>query len=355
MKTKIIAYDYAKNEKGELKHISDVTKDNKNNQKFYCLSCGEEMIAKLGDQKCHHFAHKSNCSCSNESYLHKLAKCLIKQTFEKSQKFEIVLLQKQICNQKNECKFFSQEVCCDSKYEHYNLKEYFDKCEEEKEIIDSRNNRKFIADLLLSNSKNGRKLLIEVCVTHQCTNEKKESGLRIIEIPIRDLEDIKRCRSSVWEYTNGEKRLRYYNFKNKLVEPCFRRRQFARILVKKNGTIELKKSISRDDEKSKDSKMELNINGSIRIDGDIRYVNTINKKITIAILRNYGYNVRSCVLCHNHISSKGYCKKSTEFGMNKKPRWDTATYCAQYKESEIKLKDLLQSVDFSDIIVEEVK
>ena len=54
-------------------HIDDVSEHGT----FYCISCGKEMVAKLGDKKSHHFAHKVNdVSCNSETYLHKLAKLL---------------------------------------------------------------------------------------------------------------------------------------------------------------------------------------------------------------------------------------------------------------------------------------
>ena len=44
---------------------------------FYCISCGNKLIPRLGKIKVKHFAHKTlSTNCSYETYLHKLAKKL---------------------------------------------------------------------------------------------------------------------------------------------------------------------------------------------------------------------------------------------------------------------------------------
>ena len=85
-----IKYKYAKNHNQKIVEISTINKHDRNNSQYYCISCGKELIARLGENNQHHFAHKSsadNISCNNETYLHELAKIKIKEKFEKSDSF----------------------------------------------------------------------------------------------------------------------------------------------------------------------------------------------------------------------------------------------------------------------------
>ena len=66
------------------------------------------------------------------------------------------------------------------------LKRYYDTCAEEQEIDG------FIADLLLTHSKKADipPVLIEICVTHPCDDEKRKSGLKIIEVTIKKEQEV---------------------------------------------------------------------------------------------------------------------------------------------------------------------
>lgn len=45
-------------------HISNTNK----NEKYYCLTCGEELCVKKGNIKVHHFSHKAKTNCDNWHY-----------------------------------------------------------------------------------------------------------------------------------------------------------------------------------------------------------------------------------------------------------------------------------------------
>ena len=66
------------------------------------------------------------------------------------------------------------------------LKQFYDTCTEEAQIDG------FVADLLLTNSNNPKiqPLLIEICVTHACEEDKIKSGLKIIEITIKKEKEV---------------------------------------------------------------------------------------------------------------------------------------------------------------------
>ena len=81
------------------------------------------------------------------------------------------------------------DECSKDQVVKYNLKEWgYDTCVEETTI------GVYKADLLLTSTsqKNRPPILIEVAVKHPCEEEKINSGLRIIEVPIKKYEDIER-------------------------------------------------------------------------------------------------------------------------------------------------------------------
>ena len=105
-----------------------------------------------------------------------------------SDSFEVGIQQKVLCGNKG-CVFRKDEEdyeCAKEKVVVYDLKKFgYDNCEEEV-TIDG-----FIADLLLtSNSFHRPPILLEVAVTHPLEEEKMNSGLRIIEIPIKSEQDV---------------------------------------------------------------------------------------------------------------------------------------------------------------------
>ncbi len=350
MKTKIIAYDYAKNEKGELKHISDVTKDNKNNQKFYCLSCGEEMIAKLGDQKCHHFAHKSNCSCSNESYLHKLAKVLFKKKFDTSKQVKIKFNRKSFCVNRDKCQLFKEEDCFVNKLEEFNLKDYYDVCEEESSV------EKFKADLLLKRKKHIEgvstdSILIEFAVTHTCTQEKLDSKLRIIEIRINSYRDIVKLlrRKTISQSEN----VFFYNFKEESSESSNdSEKPISRFIYYKSGS-----AIVYYDQSCKMGKKIRNSVIELNIDLDKTILNKVYR-YGYAYLIKSGKSIRNCSLCRYHRErSDGqidtvYCSLYGQHSVPKYAKRSEAKECKYYNYDEEHMAEIMS--DLQNVKIEEV-
>jgi len=72
----MVKYQYAFDQKGQVIFIYDLTKDSLIVNKFKCISCGNEIIARLGRLKKKHFAHKEIVTCSGETYIHQLGKQL---------------------------------------------------------------------------------------------------------------------------------------------------------------------------------------------------------------------------------------------------------------------------------------
>ena len=84
-----VRYHFAYDEHDSIIDIDNVSSEYRKEHDFHCISCGALMMARLGNEKAHHFAHKGGESCGSETYLHKLAKLMLKRKFDNSQSFVI--------------------------------------------------------------------------------------------------------------------------------------------------------------------------------------------------------------------------------------------------------------------------
>lgn len=183
-----IKYHFAL-EVDEVIPIEKVDKDERHAHTYTCIGCGAEMIARIGQHNVPHFAHKvkGGENCSGETYLHKLAKRLIREKFESPEPLNIKYHRIGTCSNIKTCPFCKNEECVVIQPEVYNLKKYYNSCQEENPI------NGFIADILLTHSAFPERdpVLIEVQFTHKSTVEKLQSGLRIIEIKVSSEDNIK--------------------------------------------------------------------------------------------------------------------------------------------------------------------
>ncbi|MGR5435497.1 competence protein CoiA family protein [Vibrio owensii] len=69
-----------------LVNINQLNRDRERGSKCgcICVSCGSQLVARMGDHKAHHFAHNSDQNCSLESIQHQLAKLIISQSISSS-------------------------------------------------------------------------------------------------------------------------------------------------------------------------------------------------------------------------------------------------------------------------------
>ena len=205
-------YSYANNSSGDLIHVSTAQR----NEKYFCPICGELMNPHMGKVRRWHFAHKNVGNCSYESYLHKLAKIRISQAFLSSEHFLLSYNAKAICSY--ECPFINSPKCVGEKQVEFDLRRYYDTCEIEATY------HQYRADLLLTSSTNPKTppILLEIMVTHKCTEDKINEGVRIIEIPIQSEEQIDNIVSNCTltgvrgEYCNynysNDRNITLYNF-----------------------------------------------------------------------------------------------------------------------------------------------
>ena len=222
-----LKYKYAFDEKGNIVSIEDFTKESSKLHTFKCIVCGGELRPRAIGSKHRraHFYHKEIVTCNGETYLHKLGKLYIKQHFDNSDKFCISYEVSKTCKEHN-CNLRNYNCHKEHEINQVDLKEFYDTCTIEAPI------KGFVADLLLTNSKktNIPPTLIEICVTHPCEDEKKESELKIIEISIKTEKDIENLFSDGFLSENLNKRIgnkiEFISFKRnieeKLVSPISR-------------------------------------------------------------------------------------------------------------------------------------
>lgn len=188
-----LKYTYALDENKEyLVHIDDAEKG----RIYYCpySECNEQMIVRDGGNNRKHFSHINNGKkCSYDSYLHTIAEIRFRHWFL-SEKSMTIQLNKYYCANYKNCiwrdnySYDTNNYCIvdksmdDQSSEFHIINEIYNGIEVEKKF------NGFIWDILLSNTKNKNKppLAIEIFVTHKCEKKKIASGVRIIEVKIKN-------------------------------------------------------------------------------------------------------------------------------------------------------------------------
>lgn len=197
---------YALDSLSKIVDIKDVEKGTP--QHFFCFSCADRMIPKKGNIKIHHFAHKT-LTCSFESYLHKLAKLKFYFSYSKClEESKPFYLEYHLNTECFSCKEKLQVTCLSkNEFRLFDLTKTFNQIFIEKGIDG------FIADILLKSSSSKEILLIEFAVTHECTIEKISLGHRIIELKIKNEDDLTPISLNRIGYEKFN--IRTYNFKRK--------------------------------------------------------------------------------------------------------------------------------------------
>jgi len=206
----MIKYQFAYDCQQKIVDIKNLIKTNKT-EGFTCLSCGNALIPVLGEIKEHHFRHKLIVkNCSQETYLHKLAKHKFYETYNKCLKSNKPF----IINMKVDslCDFYEGDflTICNLKSQMYQ----FELTQSFKEIYLERKEASFIPDVLLEDRDTGRKIFFEVFVTNPSSRLKLNSNYMIIEFKIdseKDIEEIESClisESSKVKFINFYKKLK---------------------------------------------------------------------------------------------------------------------------------------------------
>ena len=329
-----IKYKHAFDENGTLVCIDSISKEERKLHKYTCVGCGNPLLPRaIGSQyRRAHFYHKEEVVCSGETYLHKLAKHIIKNKFDTESSFNIVYNVSRVCNN-TECKYRNSRCYEERSPYKVDLKKYYDTCTEESSI------KGYVADLLLTNSKTPtlEPILIEVCVSHPCDENKIKSGLRIIEIKIKDEQDIfcLKNKSAVRESrfaTNRGNMVSFFSFKRELYVPLQVKIQRYVYNPRHNpiGYLTEIDCNKVDFRLRTDSLIELNV------------VNTKgNGPCEMWIILQWmskHKGLRRCNLCKFYYATmyEDYpiCRLSKKYGKPVHPQMDEAEICSSYREKE---------------------
>lgn len=211
-----ILYQYALDEKNILVDVFGLERISSDFRRiFKCVGCGGEVIAKLGTKNAKHFAHKFlTNNCGYETYLHQLSKKIFYDEYRKclnnTEPFYLIRKENVICNHFENIYGYKCPIPIESSYD---LTEHFD-------LISLENYYNgYIPDVLLKSSKHKTVLFVEFAVTHKCEEEKRNSGIRIIEYSVESEIDFEIIKAHKMYDTN--RKISLYNFKKKNEEKSF--------------------------------------------------------------------------------------------------------------------------------------
>lgn len=205
MSAKDVQYRHAFN---SLRELVEIHEAKRTGESYYCPHCGAEMVMRCGNIKEWHFAHKKQKKCEYNHYLHTIAEIKIQEWINTSSEVFLYLYPREYCHERETCHFYNDE-CIRTAHdpEIYNLKQWYNECEREKQIIVGEHT--FVADLLWHHKTNNKlDILIEINVTNPCEERKIKSGARIVEFKIESEENIERLLNSP---IIPPKDSRYYN------------------------------------------------------------------------------------------------------------------------------------------------
>lgn len=325
-----IKYQYAYDENGKLVSINDLTKETSKLHTFRCVGCGNPLLPRAigSTARRSHFYHKEIVECSGETYVHKLAKKLMKEKFDSSEEFLVAYPVTKDCSNKD-CRL--RNVYCHKEHEKttIDLKKYYDTCTEEAGVGG------FIADLLLTNSKKPDidPVLLEVCVTHACEDEKVASGLKIIELKVKKEQDVIAMvgRDVLEELTYApkkEKDVQFISFERELEEPLSSdvMRFIFNPSLCENGYVTKIDCRKADFKMLTDSVCELNlVNTKNYMEPDLWHALEWMSK---------NKNLRRCNLCKFYYATmyedSAICRLSKKYGKPMYPKMTDAETCRSY-------------------------
>lgn len=91
---------------------------------YFCPHCHNEMIAKRGNIRQWHFAHKAD-KCSYDKYLHSIAEIMIMNWFNQKEHIILSMDNYEKCNKYDNCVFHDEKNCKRAKRVQFDLKTYY--------------------------------------------------------------------------------------------------------------------------------------------------------------------------------------------------------------------------------------
>lgn len=350
----------------ELIYIGDLTQETRYAHTYECLECGKEMEANMGSVKRRYFSHKSGCACDGESYLHKLAKRIIKARFESSEHFPIVFKRDIPCSEFETCMFKDDYLC---KFHNKNIphdlkiwkgKTLYNLCQEEVWCDE------FKPDLLLTSTISSQlpPIFIEVYKTHESSDDKVNSKHKIIETyKLKSESDVDsilengfvenvNCRIIGFNPKTGKTRKTDMNVTRVVVYEtgvC----RFYRFGEVKCGMLNVKYDPK--------SKYEFNVIPMSRMAVISPRCNLLPQQIGLAWAEKKGMKIRNCMLCNSYRYNEWYgkymCISYKKLGQDHIfPKPSMATTCVEYRHSfELERMTIADLQRFASEVLEDIK
>ena len=334
---------YAIFKSGELIHIREA---NMSNEDCFCPHCGCRMLKRCGNIRTWHFAHdyryenEVHMECSYESYLHAFAKLRFKQWFDNTDSI-ILNYQQPTCKFANDCIWRNSEDKCSVK-KSIDLKKCLSLCTLEETI--SVGNHRFRADLLWSNPEKPKNdILVEIKVTHECSQKKKESNKRIIEFEVHSEEDVENI---VTNDISESETVRFYGFnpKNFIEKRVSAKHSLLKFIYYNSG-----KAFARSECNCKSFRKRLDCalleitirnysNHSKNLSLSERQSTVVTETFSygrlynwgLALAKSRGYDVKNCYLCRHHHYDFEDERLSCKLNPNKPCNATDAIPCSKY-------------------------
>lgn len=317
---------YAIGSQNDFVYVDDVAKGLACN--CYCPACKERLVAKNGGTKrIHHFAHASGVDCEGayETMLHQLAKIRVQEAFLNKSEFNIKFKYTSYCSKIKSCGFVA-EKCYESKEKVFNLKDFYDSCEQEVKY-DSINRR---SDLKLYSSKNPQRqpIYIEFYVTHASDDFKLHNGGKVIEVKIESEKDIEKIVENGFIESSRDNTT-FWNFKSEDYNNHISREiNFLRYILYPSGKSQCdqdKSVCSRNLAKAqKHSLLEICF-----------HTPTALGIYEMAMYKGYEmFGIKNCLYCRNYVESFNckLCRLYEHLGINSNEQHDTsrAKECSRF-------------------------
>jgi len=275
---------------------------------FKCIGCGGDQVACLGKIRQKHFKHKNTTlTCSDETYLHQLAKRVFYAEYikciETKKSFYLSIPEDVICKH---CEQQYRFTCSHTISVDHDLTKYFDN------IYIEKHHNGFIADVLLQSERNGI-LFVEFAVTHKCEEEKLNSGIRILEYTISEEFDINSIKAH--KIKSNDYKIQLHNFGSRAQKQS---------VHNKNCTQIINVFLISNNQKAILHEIKANIDMKSQIRGNPPYVEVLGikygnkqaqtllfiKKVREAHFKNIP--IKNCYLCKFHgingVDNAVFCK-----------------------------------------------
>lgn len=343
---------YALNQEGVLVHVDSVPKGNKCN--CICPACKKLLQAKnSGKIREHHFAHQHGVDCptAKETALHLLAKDKIQKAFYEHDVFNMEFEYRSYCKDEKTCLFVKYDNCYSHERKQFNLKKFYDSCEQEIPYDEIRRR----SDLKIWSAAHPERepIYIEIFVTHASELEKLHSGCKIIEIKIEEEKDIEKVVANGFsedyrleDYhreTVVASKTSFYGFKTEDYNNnnIYQEIAFSRYILYQSGKFQcyqdacLCKDIKRE---RKNSLCEICFHTDVAFG--------IHELVKWMGYKRFG--IKNCLLCKNYVDSYNgigkLCRLYKFLGLNRFERHDTARAktCSSFSLNEQEMTEYLR-------------